>query len=193
MKIPYGISVSEIAVKIRDLLIIAGVVSAIISFGFGTYWAANKERFREEAREFIGVKELATKDQVAEIVKVLNQVTGADRIINIDPVFSWVKEPVKIGEDVTARYLVNRTLNGKHCLAQHAVPIFTDDRNVPLPGVLKSPITQFSTEPTTVELIYGPPENQVPGRVCVKVAVTYECNGKPRFDQIDHVCYILQS
>lgn len=192
MQLPYGISVSSLAAKIRDLLIIAGVVSVILSAVGTTLWKANKKEIRAEAREFLGVTELATKDQVKEIVTVLNKVTGADRVIQTDPVFSWVKEPVKVGEDVTARYLVNRTLNGAKCIAKNAVPLFTDERNIPMPGRVKSPMTQFSTTPTPVELTFEPPAGQVPGRVCVAVAVTYDCGGEPRFDQIDHVCYILQ-
>lgn len=193
MTLPYGLSVSSIASKLRDITIII-LTSWTIAFGIVTVvFEAKKDVIRDSARDFLGVNELATKQQTDEIIKTLNQITGADRILYRDPVFSYVKEPVTPDEPVTARYLVKRNSHGASCLAKTAIPLFTDERNIPLPGTLLSPIRQFGTELTPAEVTFLPPDGLFPGRVCITVAVTYRCGGEDAFDQLDPICYVLQS
>lgn len=172
-----------------DLVKIGAVVAAFLLpmlsvFALG-FWALWGRTLIEIAREEIGIN---------EITAALRDLSGESGVLQSRAGFSYVLEPVRRGETLTAVFHLRRTELGAGCQALGATPIFTGPRNIPLPGVLLSPVQQIGREFRPVEILISVPRSLAPGRIGLFVTVEYDCGGPQSiFDQTDPVFFQLDS
>ncbi|MGR3495140.1 hypothetical protein [Citreimonas sp.] len=121
----------------------------------------------------------AIEDKLDEVVNRLDQATGEDRVIR-ELGLSYVEEPVYQGENVILHLSVERTRLGRGCRLINSIPLFTDERNITLPGRRVNPGAprrQISDTPTRLRTEWVPPRTLEPGRVELALALEYDCDG----------------
>jgi len=178
---------------LKDALIIWGVGAASFStlFSIVVYFAAN------EITEFVsnqfGIDQLATSAEVKALADKIDDITGENRFLIVRLEQSYVLEPVSQGEDVTARYMMRRTVLGSECTFIASTPIFRDVRDIGIPGVTLTPPQQVGLTFQRVQSTFRPPDNLIPGRIELSLSLEYRCDGKTRFDEVMPLAYIMLS
>lgn len=155
--------------------------TTVISVGL---WTLFGEPVVSWLRDELGIEELSR--QVA-------RVTGEDRVIRQPHGLSYVREPVKVGEDVAIILTAERTALGASCRLLSWVPIFTDERNIPTPrdqNRTLSSLKQMTTDLVTLRVEVTPPELR-PGRVTVYLALDYKCGDMVVPDRTHSLAYTL--
>jgi hypothetical protein len=131
------------------------------------------------------------QNTLRELSADVARATGEDRVIRQMPGLSYVKEPVRIGDEVILYITVQKTRLGSVCRMTDALPLFTDETGVTTPGKNLPPQQHIGTEPTKLRLVLTPPNNLKPGRVDVYMAFEYDCSGKITIEKTDRVAFAL--
>ncbi|MDF2235360.1 hypothetical protein P2H44_22625 [Albimonas sp. CAU 1670] len=137
--------------------------------------------------------QLKLAQTVGELRNEVRSATGEDRVIRQPPGLSYIKEPVRAGENVVLMLVVGRTKLGADCLLTRWTPLFTDERNVATPGrKAGAPEVQrqIGTDVTTMRIEMVPPQLR-PGRITVVLVLDYVCDGQRVADKTDPVAYYL--
>ncbi len=127
-------------------------------------------------------------DVLTEEVKRAN---GEDRVISEAPGFSYVKEPVYLGDAITLNMVVKRTRTGAGCTLLTRTALFTDETNIPSAGGSQKPARQVGTTETPMRLVLDVPPQVRPGRVTVYLSLEFECGDKRVFDRTRPVPFML--
>lgn len=130
---------------------------------------------------------------VASLRNDVRSATGEDRVIRQPPGLSYIQEPVRAGETVVLILVAGRTKLGAECTLTRWTPLFTDERNAPIPGRKAGPPDvqrQIGAETTTMRIEMIPPDLR-PGRITVVLALDYDCDGQRVPDRTDPVAYYL--
>lgn len=118
--------------------------------------------------------------------------SGEDRVIRQPAGQSYILEPVHEGENVVMILTVERTTFGRDCRLTDWTPLFTDERNVAIPGDRPAPVRRQVSDGLVrlrVEMI--PPDVLIPGRVEVYLALQYDCAGEVVLESTSVVPYTL--
>lgn len=121
----------------------------------------------------------AIESKLDEVVRRLDRATGEDRVIR-ELGLSYVEEPVYQGENVILHLSVERTRLGRGCRLVNSIPLFTDERNITLPGQRLNPGAprrQIRDTPTRLRTEWVPPRTLEPGRVELALSLEYDCDG----------------
>ena len=125
------------------------------------------------------------------LTDALDKVTGEARVIRQPPGQSYVTEPVVAGQPVTLNLVVQRTTFGAGCRLVTSQPIFTDSRGVPTAGKSIGSPRQIGVALDRVRTQIQPPDDLVPGRIELYLALDYDCAGRFVPDRTDTVYYTL--
>ncbi|MBP0484686.1 hypothetical protein [Sagittula salina] len=178
--------------RIVELAKVIGALSVIASAGLAVYaWT-----FGPVGRFFAKVDKIVV--DIAQLQQDVARANGEDRVIRQPDGMSYIREPVTQGEMVTMMLTIGRTRLGQACRLTDWVPIFVDGTNIPLPGRRAYPNRSLQQlgeglETRRIEMI--PPEELMPGRVTVYLALSYAClsqgGEKPVPDRTDVLAYML--
>jgi hypothetical protein len=128
---------------------------------------------------------------ITELEAQVRSLAGEDRVIQIEAGSAYAIEPVKVGGTVTLRFTIRRTRLGATCRIEDAVPVFKDDRNIPMPGVVLSPLQQFGRDWVNAQSIIQLPADLIPGRNRVELQLSYNCSGVIVPDRIPPIAFTL--
>ncbi len=135
---------------------------------------------------------------VAELQQDVARANGEDRVIRQIQGQSYIREPVKQGDNVVMTMVAARTKLGVDCRLTDWTPIFTDELNIPTPGQRLNAgrvPRQLSDDTQTLRIEMIPPAILRPGRITVYLTLTYQCpteNGTTTVqDRTDTLAYQL--
>tara|TARA_R110002072_G_scaffold26966_23_gene88492 strand:- start:3656 stop:4228 length:573 start_codon:yes stop_codon:yes gene_type:complete len=185
------ISPARLKTWIEQAVVIGAALSTVTSIVVTVLFMAFGDEIKSQVQTFLGIDELATKADVAEVRDGLEQVKGEDRIIYMPVGHSYVEEPVNFGEVIKAHLVMRRTARGESCVFIEGQSLFSDYRRIPFPGSKVSPIKQIGedTEELYIELRH--PEVLSPGRIKLTISMKYECNGVTEFDETRAIFFYL--
>jgi hypothetical protein len=129
---------------------------------------------------------------VKELTQEVRRANGEDKVIRQPPGLSYVKEPVKVGEDVTMVLVIARTSLGEGCRFVGGQSLFSDARNIPFPGSEVSVQRQVGNSDARLYISITPPEELLIGRVEMWLILEYQCNGGTHFEPTYTVTYELK-
>jgi len=165
--------------RLIELGKIAGALSAIFVL-VSVVWGMTFGPLRE-AYVMIGdfVDRFARLEvTVAELQQDVARANGEDRVIRQIQGQSYIREPVKQGDNVVMHMVAGRTKLGIDCRLTDWTPIFTDELNIPTPGQRLNAgrvPRQLSDDTTTLRIEMIPPAILRPGRIMVYLTLTYQC------------------
>lgn len=165
------------------------VLTAILAFIFTPLYEKIQEIW--EMPERLNSIESSVKN-LEETTKTL---TGEDRIIRQPYGLSYVREPVKVGDNINVVIVAQRTESGLSCILEGVQGVFSDETRIPYSGSLAK-YTRLRNigkdlEPVSLELV--PPPNLIPGRIEIYLVSKYDCDGSTRFDRTYVLNYKLLS
>lgn len=168
----------ELAKVVGSLTVLASTASLIWAMTVGPVAG-----FIDEWREM--------QVAIATLHKDVRSLKGEDRVIREITGLTYISEPVRVGEDVQFNMVLERTQLGEPCIYISSTPIYTDERNIPIPGPRKMGGRQISTDPTPLASIHQLAKSLRPGRVVGYLILEYQCNGKTVFDRTSSVPFLL--
>lgn len=186
---------------IRDFFWIATVMTPLMLVMLYGLYALNRDWIVATVRAELGIERLATAasverlaGEVSALVDGVRRANGEARIIRQPPGRSYIREPVRQGQNVVMIMVAERTELGRNCRLEQWVPIFTDERNIPTPGerAAAGPVRrQLDDElmPLRIEMV--PPATMMPGRVTVYLALDYRCRDRLFPDVSETLAYQL--
>lgn len=172
--------------------------AAALTMMFGLLFYVSANEIREVVQTFLGTNNLATKQEIIQLERRLSEEitdlrlridhwTGEDKLVRLDPDFSYVIEPVlRTDESVRLRLRVQRTSLGEDCTLIKGSALFVDQRNIGQGSPLGKPSRQLTTEWATIEIEIPLPKTPdgdtrlVPGRVALSLHLDYQCGNSPR-------------
>lgn len=177
---------------IKQLTVIGLAVSAV----FTTLLTVTVFLFADMAklysRQFLGIDQLATKEDLEGLEETVNELTGQSGIIFMPPGHSYVEEPVSWGKTIKVHLIMQRTERGEACEFLVGQSLFFDSRGIPFPGPLVNPIRQLDTSATELYLELNHPIAILPGRIKLTLSMKYECDGLTEYDDTRPVFFYLQ-
>ena len=198
MTVPNRLSLAKIANWTKNFIVVWGIGMAIFTTIATFIFSIARNEIADFASDFLRLDRLATGEQIARLELRLDQlgaqideVTGENGYLIVRIRQSYVLEPVLVGEAVTVRYLMRRTARGADCVFISATPLFRDIRDIAFPGEALTPPIQIGTQFQRIQTVYQPPDHLIPGRVEITVALRYECDGQPAFDEIPPLTFEL--
>lgn len=182
----------------RDMTWLALLFAPIFGLMLFGLFAWNREAIRDAVRDEFGIVELASAESVQEVseaVAVLSErvrrATGEDRVIRQLPGLSYVSEPVRVGEPVILNLAVERTQFGASCTLRRGQSLFTDTTGVTIAGSEMQVNRQIGRTQTRVRTAFDAPDDLIPGRIELYLALEYECGNQTVFDRTDTVSFKL--
>jgi hypothetical protein len=174
--------IARAATLIRDGLVIGGAAAFLLSIAGAGAWTFYGGRVAAFLRTELGIDALS--DQIRTLA-------GEDRIIRQPRGYSYVEEPVHVGEKVFLVLHMARTQSGIACSFVRASSIFEDQRGIKLGGSSIGPITQLGTNPEAIRVGLDMPQGLQTGRVGVHLVLEYRCGGETAHDKTDTLFFEL--
>lgn len=136
----------------------------------------------------------AIRADLGRLREEVSAATGEDRVIRQPPGQSYIEEPVRSGANVVMIMAVERTTLGRDCRLSEWIPLFTDGRNVTVPGqrARAGPVRrQIGDDLVRLRIEMIPPPELLPGRIEVYLSLEYDCAGASVLERSDVVSYTL--
>lgn len=171
--------------RIVELAKVVGAVTVLISTA-SLVWASTVGPIANFITQWSDLQE-----SVAMLHEDVKSLKGEDRIIRETPGLTYVSEPVYVGEPITFNVVLQRTVLGLGCIFQSSIPMYTDERNIAIPGPRKDTGRQIDDDPTPIVATHQQARGLRPGRVAMYLILQYECNGKTVFDKTSSVAFLL--
>lgn len=186
-------TISVYAALVRDMAILAAMLSLILSFIASLIWATYGERIVSRTGlatlEVVEGNRLAIEKLAADIA-ALRSSGKPDIMIEMEG-FTYVVEPVYIDDrKVTLRSIVSRNPDYVGCITRSIVAIFVGEDRVREPSPQPIPVTsQLDVVPTPIEIDIFLPEDHGAGRYVMWLNVEYQCGSETYFDRTDNVIF----
>jgi len=147
------------------------IVSTVLSIFFAGVWFLFSGYLIEHSREVLGITEI-------------REFIGANKISFQPPGQSYVKEPVRVGDDLVLVFTSMRTSLGRGCRYLKTIPLFTGSTGIVYSGSFVGPGRQVGPELRRTELTISIPVGLLPGRTVLELELHYTCtdiNGSEQF------------
>ncbi|AVO36586.2 hypothetical protein [Pukyongiella litopenaei] len=192
------LTMTRLAGLVRDGLVIGGAVSTILSAIAIVLWSGFSPRLWAMVGRELGLANLATVENVTRVQDGLQQlradvqrIAGEDRVLQILPGRSFVREPVYVGDTATGVFFMRRTEAGASCIYIQGIAVFEDETGARLSGSMLPPQRQLTTETSRMIIEFDLPAALQPGRIVMHMELQYRCAGAVRFERTDPLIFRL--
>lgn len=183
-----------LAALVKDMLILGGVLSVILSTISTVVWVMFGDALIKSTglatMEAVHSNAIAIDDLYAKLAGHAVQ----QKVVQELPGFTYVVEPVYLDDpDVLLRMVVYRTSAGVSCTVLNIQAVFANEQRVRELSPLPIPVsTQLDSMPLPVDLKIRRPEGQNPGRYVLWLTLQYDCPGGHKFDTTSPVAFYVE-